>query len=254
MKIVIIEDERLTANDLEATILQYDPTFDVSAKLLSVKDAVQYFNNDGEADLIFSDIKLGDGLSFDVFKRTGIRIPVIFCTAYDEYALDAFNTNGIAYLLKPFSLSTVRAALEKFKMLTQNDSKKNALQLETIMGLFESRRQDTSTSILVPYKDKIIPIKVQEVAVFFVENEVVHMITFDQKVYFPNKNLEELERIGGTNFYRANRQYLINRNAIVDVSNQLGRKLWVNLSVPLNESVTISREKVGVFLKWLSGG
>ena len=254
MKIVIIEDERLTANDLADTILQFDPSAQISAKLLSVKDATRYFRENEMPDLIFSDIQLGDGLSFEIFTATKINVPVIFCTAFDEYALAAFSTNGIDYLLKPFTLATVSAALEKFNRLTRSDRSSDAIQLEKIMKLFESRQTESAASILVYYKEKIFPIKLQDTAVFYLNDDLVHMVTFDQKIYFPRQSLEELERIAGNNFYRANRQCLVNRSAIVDVSNQLGRKLWVNVSVPLKESITVSKEKMPHFLRWLSGG
>lgn len=253
MKIVIIEDERLTANDLANTIHQFDESISISAKLLSVKDAIRYFRDNEAPDLIFSDIQLGDGLSFEIFKATQISVPVIFCTAYDEYALTAFNTNGIAYLLKPFTLATVAAALEKFSRLTQPGKQQESLQLQKIMRLFESKEVENPTSILVRYKDKILPVKLQDAAVFFLENDLVYVITFDHKKFLTGKHLEELEKTSGKNFYRANRQFLVNRNAIVDVSNQLGRKLWVNVSVPLKESITVSKDKMGHFLKWLSG-
>ncbi len=253
MKIVIIEDERLTANDLADTIQHFDASIEIAAKLLSVKDAVRYFRENEEPDLIFSDIHLGDGLSFEIFKATQINVPIIFCTAYDEYALNAFNTNGIDYLLKPFTLATVRRALEKFNRLTQSAKGQESSQLEKIMKFFEKKDSENPTSILVHYKEKILPVKLQDTAIFYLEDSLVHMITFDQKKYFPGKSLEELEKITGKNFYRANRQYLVNREAIVDVSNQLGRKLWVNVSVPLKESITVSKEKMLHFLHWLSG-
>jgi len=250
MTIIIIEDERLTANDLAETIEQADGTITIAAKLLSVKDAIRYFKDNEAPDLIFSDIQLGDGLSFEIFKEAKIDTPIIFCTAFDEYALAAFRTNGIDYLLKPFTLETVAAALEKFNRLTQFNQQSSA-SLQSIMKLFENR--DNPTSILVNYKDKILPIKLKDAAVFYLDGDLVHMVTFDKKTYFPGKTLEELERIVGKNFYRANRQCLVNREAVVDVSNQLGRKLWVNVSIPLKESITVSREKVPHFLKWLSG-
>jgi len=253
MKIVIIEDERLTANDLADTIQQFDAGITISAKLLSVKDGIRYFQENEVPDLIFSDIQLGDGLSFEIFKATKINVPVIFCTAYDEYALTAFSTNGIDYLLKPFTLDTVSGALEKFNRLIGSAKPQEAVQLEKIVRLFENRQTENPTSILVHYKEKIIPIKFSDTAVFYLEEELVRMITFDQKIYFPKQNLEELEKMTGKKFYRANRQCLINRNAILDVSNQLGRKLWVNVSVTLKESITVSREKMPHFLKWLSG-
>ena len=253
MKIVIIEDERLTANDLAETIQQFDASIEISAKLLSVKDALHYFQQNEEPDLIFSDIQLGDGLSFEIFKTTKISVPVIFCTAFDEYALTAFGANGIDYLLKPFTLSSVSAALEKFLRITKSTKRDESLQYDKIMKLFETRGMENTSAILVHYKEKILPLKLQDTAVFFLEGDVVHMVTFDHKVYFPGKTLEELEKISGKNFYRANRQILVNREAIVDVSNHLGRKLWVNVSVPLKESITVSKEKTPHFLKWLSG-
>lgn len=253
MKIVIIEDERLTANDLAETIQQFDASIEISAKLLSVKDALHYFQQNEEPDLIFSDIQLGDGLSFEIFKTTKISVPVIFCTAFDEYALTAFGANGIDYLLKPFTLSSVSAALEKFLRITKSAKPDGSLQYDKIMKLFETRGMENTSAILVHYKEKILPIKLQDTAVFYLEGDVVHMVTFDHKVYFPSKTLEDLEKISGKNFYRANRQILVNRDAIVDVSNHLGRKLWVNVSVPLKESITVSKEKTPHFLKWLSG-
>ncbi|AYB34113.1 LytR/AlgR family response regulator transcription factor [Chryseolinea soli] len=253
MKVVIIEDERLTADDLAETIQQFDTGIEISAKLLSVKDAVRYFQKHEEPDLIFSDIQLGDGLSFEIFKATKISVPVIFCTAYDEYALTAFGANGIDYLLKPFTSASVAAALEKFYRITKSTKGPEALPLEKIMKLFETRAMENTSAILVHYKEKILPIKLQDTAVFYLEGDVVHLVTFDRKVYFPGKTLEELEKVAGRNFYRANRQILVNREAILDVSNHLGRKLWVNVSVPLKESVTVSKEKTPHFLKWLSG-
>lgn len=253
MKIVIIEDERLTANDLELTIRQYDASIEVTAKLLSVKDAVRYFNDHEAPDLIFSDIQLGDGLSFEIFKATPVNVPVIFCTAYDEYALDAFRANGIDYLLKPFTLATVSEALNKFKRLVQLPRQHDSSQFETILQFFEKKSTGNANAILVPYRDKIIPIRFQDIALFGLENDVVHMLTFDEKTYFPNKSLDDLEKMAGKKFYRANRQYLVNRNAVVDVSNHLGRKLRVNVSISIKEMILVSRDKVSHFLKWLSG-
>ena len=251
MTIVIIEDERLTANDLAETILQFDSSIKIAAQLLSVKEAIHYFQHNSQPDLIFSDIHLGDGLSFEIFRTAKINAPVIFCTAYDEYALAAFSANGIDYLLKPFTLSSVTAALQKFYRITQQHT--TGTPYEQIIKLFESNRTETITTLLVHYKEKILPIKLQDTAVFYLDGNLVHMVTFDGKVYFPGKSLEELEKVTGRNFYRANRQSLVNRNAIIDVSNHLGRKLWVNVSVPLKESITVSRDKAPHFLKWLSG-
>ena len=182
MKVIIIEDERLTADDLAETIQQFDTSIAISAKLRSVKDAVQYFQKHEAPDLIFSDIQLGDGLSFEIFKATKINVPVIFCTAYDEYALTAFGANGIDYLLKPFTSSSVGAALEKFYRITKSTPRQESLPLEKILKLFETRGMENTSAILVHYKEKILPIKLQDTAVFYRGGGVVHRVTFDRQV------------------------------------------------------------------------
>ena len=254
MKIVIIEDERLTADDLADTILQIEPTAEIAAKLLSVKESISFFSKNTQPDLIFSDIQLGDGLSFEIFTAVTLEVPVIFCTAFNEYALNAFKANGIDYLLKPFTTATVGAALQKFRKLTQPAKPKGDAQYEAILKLFASQERQAPSAILVHYKDKILPIKLEDTAVFYLDNEVVHMVTFDNKLYYPGKSLEDLEKLVGNNFFRANRQYLLNRKAVVDVSNTLDRKLWVNVTVPLKERITVSKEKSPLFLNWLAGG
>lgn len=253
MNIVIIEDERLTAADLESTLKACDPALEVVAKLLSVKAAIDYFTTHEAPDLIFSDIQLGDGLSFEIFKEVDLTVPVIFCTAYDEYALSAFQSNGIDYLLKPFTRSSVETSLERFYRITQHGSGvKESPTLSQILDLFEKKTKEPVGSLLVHFKEKILPVKLEDTALFYLESELVHLVTFDQKIYFPGKSLEELESLAGEAFFRASRQVLVNRKAVVDVSNHLARKLLLNLKVPVSRPVTVSREKIPDFLVWLA--
>ena len=252
MKIVIIEDEELTANDLASTILKIDKTVQILAVLSSVKESVSYFQDNMDPDLIFCDIQLGDGLSFEIFQKCTITAPVIFCTAFDEYALKAFKTNGIDYILKPFSKQTIQNALHRYKTL-ENIFLKNDLSLAKILELFESRKNNKQNTLLVYHRDNIIPVKVEDIAIFYIENEVIHLITFARKHHTINKTIEELEPITGDEFFRANRQFLINRNAVKDASQYFGRKLIVTLTIPFSEKITISKEKVALFLDWLSG-
>lgn len=250
MEITIIEDEKHTAEDLAETIIEIDSTINIVAILGSVEEAIMYFKKNGKPDLIFSDIQLGDGLSFEIFNAIPISTPVIFCTAYDEYALNAFKANGIDYVLKPFTKKTIANTLFKYKEL-----KKSLLQAENyerILGLFKSNESQKQASVLVYIKDKILPLKISEIAVFYVENKITHLITFNQKTYAINKTLEELESLTGSSFYRANRQYLVNREAILEASQYFARKLALNLSIPFNERITISKEKAPEFLNWLT--
>ncbi|ODS82814.1 MAG: DNA-binding response regulator [Cytophagaceae bacterium SCN 52-12] len=251
MNIVVIEDEKLTSDDLVEIIQDLEPDAVVTAVLKSVKEAIAFFQSGAGADLIFSDIQLGDGLSFEIFKTVEINIPIIFCTAYDEYTLNAFKTNGIAYVLKPFTVSSIRLALEKFKTL-QRAFAPSVVPYSDIIRLLGDRAPQKVSSILVYYKDKIIPVRLEDVALFYIRNEVTHLITFDKTTYLVNKTLDEVEKIGGGAFFRANRQYLVNRKAVADASSYLSRKFSVSLTIPFGETITVSKEKMQTFLSWLA--
>ena len=247
MKVVIIEDEPLTARDLAACILAAEPDAEIVATLGSVEEATGFFKGHASPDLIFSDIQLGDGLSFSIFAANAQTVPVIFCTAYDEYALDAFRAAGIDYILKPFTVQHIAAALAKYKALRQGGRPPYA-DLAGLFGQEAARR-----SVLVYYKEKIMPVAIADIALFHLRDEVVRLVTFGKQQYVVNKNLEELERMAGRQFYRVNRQGLVNREAIRDVSQDGTRTLVVNLVVPFEEKLTVGRVKASDFLSWLAG-
>jgi two-component system, LytTR family, response regulator LytT len=252
MKVVIIEDEPLTAKDLAACILAAEPGAEIVATLGSVEKAIRFFKEHAAPDIIFSDIQLGDGLSFSIFAANVQTVPVIFCTAYDEYALDAFRAAGIDYILKPFTAKTIGAALAKYKMFrsgwTETAPRPSYAELAGLFGQEAARR-----SILVYYKEKIMPVAIADIALFHLQDEVVRLVTFGKQQYVVNKNLEELERLTGRQFYRVNRQGLVNREAIKDVSQDGTRSLVLNLLVPFEEKLTVGRVKAGDFLAWLAG-
>ncbi len=253
MNIVIIEDERYLADDLAESIMSIiQEPLDIT-KLYSVKQAISFLKSQPAPDLIFSDIQLGDGLSFEIFAAIPITVPVIFCTAYDEYAVNAFKANGIDYILKPFTLGTLQEALDKYQKLKQLFAGTQQPAYDAIMQLLATRDvTPVASSLLVYYKDKIIPIKLEDIALLYLANEVVHLLTFDGKVYYPNKNLDEVEKMTGSHFFRASRQVLICRKAIIDVSSYFSRKLLINLSVSFSEKITVSKTKTPAFLQWLT--
>ena len=251
MKLVIIEDEKVTARDLVQTLEQLFPQIIIEKVLGTVKEGISYFNNSTSADLIFSDIQLGDGLSFEIFATVDINVPVIFCTAYDEYALHAFKANGFDYILKPFTNESVAAAVNKYLTFREKITE-NTLPYKALEQLFAAKRTIEPGAVLVYQKDKILPIPVNDIAFFYLKNGVVSLITFDKKNYLVNKNMEELGKITEPLFFRANRQFLVNRKAVLDASSYLSRKLSVSLSVPTPETVTISKEKIPQFLMWLT--
>jgi DNA-binding LytR/AlgR family response regulator len=252
MKIVIIEDEQLTADDLAETIIKVSFGVQIIARLSSVKDAVAWFRKNEQPDLIFSDIQLGDGLCFEIFRKHPVSTPVIFCTAFDEYALTAFKAHGIDYILKPFDEQTIASALNRYKELERKFQGNNQ-QIEKILQLFENRKNQKQGSVLVYHKDKILPVKLDDIALFYIEHEITYLITFGQKSFTISKSLEELEVITGISFYRANRQYLVNRKAIKEASQYFARKLSISLSIPFSETITVSKVKVPDFLNWLAG-
>lgn len=251
MNIVIVEDEKLVADDLEANLkrLMQQP---VQVKQLhSVQESVNYFRAGHKADLIFCDIQLGDGLSFEVFVQTGTVAPVIFCTAYDAYALEAFKANGIDYILKPFTSQMLEQALERYFRLKQVFAPDHSPAYQTlIQQLHDSGRK--AASVLVYKQDKIVPVKFEEVAMAYLANEVTHLLTFGGKTYYPNKTLDELEKLGGADYFRVNRQFLVRRNAIADVSSFFSRRLSLNLTIVFPERVTVSKLRVPQFLEWLA--
>ncbi|MFT3738753.1 MAG: LytTR family DNA-binding domain-containing protein [Breznakibacter sp.] len=251
LKIVIIEDEKRTALDLANTLKMVDSDIEITAMLRSVKEALGFFREDKEFDLIFSDIQLSDGLSFEIFRKIKITVPVIFCTAYEQYMLDAFNANGIDYLLKPFNKISVAKAVDKFMTLKLNfTSAENGL--DRLMQKIDRRINLRTPTILIYQGEKIIPLDTQKIALFFLDADYVFAFAFESQKYIVTQSLEELETICGLSFFRVNRQYLVNRKAIKDVSRYLNRKILINLSVNYPEQILVSKVKAPLLLEWLT--
>ncbi len=251
MKVVIIEDEIMTAEDLAALLKSLDPWIRIETLLHSVAEAKSWLRENPVPDLIFSDIQLGDGHSFEIFSVAPVQAPVIFCTAYDVYAMDAFRNNGIDYILKPFSRQTVSAALDKFRMLC-NIPRNNQINYEEVMRQFGQESGDKkTTSLLVNRKDKIIPVKISDIALFTIEYKNTSLHTFNNQKFFVNHTLDELEVLCGDSFFRANRQFLINKTSVTDASQSFSRKLVVGLNIDAKHEVIIGKNKTTEFLEWL---
>jgi DNA-binding LytR/AlgR family response regulator len=251
MKIVIIEDEKLTAKDLAKTIQAVEPDAEIIATLVSVEEAISYFKTPIEIDLIFSDIQLGDGMSFEIFEKIESQAPVIFCTAFDEYALDAFKTVGIDYLLKPFTKASVSKALEKYHFIKEKFSSKN--DLSSVLNIIKTQLQpNKNPSVIIQQGDKIIPLDGSNIAFFFIEDTYVFAYTFNQQKHILNQRLDILERNFSPNFFRANRQFLVNRKAVKDASYHFHRKMVINLTVPFKEQIVIGKLRTTPFMEWLT--
>lgn len=245
MNVVIIEDEKNLAEELQHYILNARKEWTIVKILPSVKQALAWFETN-TCQLVFSDIQLGDGLSFEIFHQLKQTVPVIFCTAYNEYAIQAFKNNGIDYILKPYGQTAISDAIAHYESLRQSISP----DYNTIIQLLQ--KPSATSRLLVSLRDKIIPVKTEDIALFYIQHGQVSLIDFEQHKYIISQPLDDLEAAVGPSFYRADRQHLVNRKAIRDVSQYLGRKLLLNLLVEYTEAITIRKEKATEFLEWLT--
>lgn len=251
LRVVIIEDEKYTAIDLADTLKKADDSIEIVTTLTSVEQALGFFKTENEFDLIFSDIQLPDGLSFDVFKSVKITVPVIFCTAYDKYALDAFDANGIDYLLKPFTKASVSKALDKYLALKSNFKTPDS-NLDKLIQKLGQQLNRKSNSVIIYQGDKILPVEVSKIALFYLEDDYVFALTFEAQKHILTQTLEELEKLCGVDFFRANRQYLVNRKAVKDASKYFNRKILINLTVNYPGQILVGKLKATLFLQWLA--
>ncbi|MBC3784593.1 LytR/AlgR family response regulator transcription factor [Spirosoma utsteinense] len=256
MTVLILEDEAITAEELRHYVCDIDPTIEVVALLETIDDAVHFLTTKPGPDLIFSDIQLADGLSFDVFDQVPVRCPVIFCTAFDEYAMQAFAANGIDYVLKPFDRKAIANSLTKFKTLQtyfQRDTPiPQPVLNEPLQRLIDQLRPTRRSSFLVNYKGKYYPIPVSEIAFFYTENEIVWLFKSSGEKYALDHTLDELETmLDPTQFYRANRQFVLRYEAILEFEPYFNRKLAVRLNLPTPEPIIVSKAKAGDFMRWL---
>lgn len=251
MKILIIEDEPQTANMLKSIIRDQQPESQILAVLDSIEAVVNFLlPKTMLPDLIFMDIQLADGLSFEIFKRVEVTCPVIFCTAFDQYALQAFKTNGIDYLLKPVKEEDVAKAFSKIQNL-KSTFKPEVDVLELVKNAI-TQKKSFRRSILVQYRESYIPLQMEDIAIFYLIDEMLYAYTFDQQKYAIFKPIAEIENeVDAENFFRISRQALINRKAVKEIQPYFNRKVSIKTPVQLPETLVVSRLKVPEFMKWM---
>jgi len=252
MNIVIIEDEPATARNLEYMLKEIEPDLKVLIKLTSISDSIGWLIDNQICDLIFMDIRLSDGLSFEIFKKVELETPVIFVTAYNEYALQAFKANGIDYVLKPFEEGELQNALTKFKKLKATSPLNNNGDIIKMLGQLKEN-SSFKQSFLIQYKDKLIPLQVNQIAWLYTENDLVHAQTFDKKQYIMDFTLEQLQtQLDSTVFFRANRQYLINRSSILEAEIYFNGRLLIKVQPQSKDQILISKARVPEFKQWMN--
>ena len=250
MNVLIVEDEPYTA-ELLKEVIEQDVDFSVVQILVSIEETVYFLKkNTPKIDLLFLDIELADGHSFEIFKHIDLTIPVIFCTAYDEFALQVIKNNGIDYILKPFKDEEIYDALTKYKKLIGTIENKIIHQF----NLPNVRTVSYQKRFLTQDREKSIVLYTQGIALFSIEHETVFVYTNDGKRYSLYKKLDYFESVCNPHqFYRINRQILINKNTITSFESHLNRKILLHLTILFTEKVIVSRLKVSGFKKWLKG-
>lgn len=250
MKVIVIEDEKLAAERLVDLILDYDPGIEVLGRFDSVRKSVEWFNENDQADLAFFDIQLSDGVSFEIFDKTWVYCPVIFTTAFNEYAVRAFKVNSIDYLLKPIDEDELKRAIDKFKQthLAKNDMIQPAI-LDKFLHLLTNNYKQR---FVIKVGEHIRSVPVENILYFYSMEKATFLNTMDDHNYIIDFSLEQVENIVDPEFFfRINRKYIITMDSILDIITYSNSRLKIELKHSDNQDVIVAREKVKQFKKWL---
>lgn len=249
MKAILIEDERPAARNLNRLLGKSD--IDVLAILHSVDEAIEWIQNNDKPDLGFFDIRLGDGLSFEIFENVDVNFPVIFTTAYDEYAIKAFKVNSIDYLLKPIDEEELNSALDKYYKLFKSEEKKDYIsELNKITELLNPKKYKKRFSIKIGRKFKLI--NTEDIACFYSKDKATYIKSQSNKNHFIDIPLDKLEGVLDPGlFYRVSRQFIVNSKYIEEIYAYSNSRLGINLKNISLGDIIVSREKVKAFKEWL---
>jgi DNA-binding LytR/AlgR family response regulator len=251
MNIIILEDEELAARRLEAMIKQFDPSINIMAKIESVEEAIQWFKTNPEPDLIFLDIHLEDDLSFAIFDKVEVKSPIIFTTAFDEYAIKAFKLKSIDYLLKPISQDDLNKAILKY----QDWNKVNSplVDMQSLFELINKKVPTYKNRFSITIGTKIKSFDISEIAYFYSQSSITFMVTNDNMEYPLDYSLDYLiSLIDPMQFFRINRQYLVKMKSIANVHVFPKSHLKIDLIPARKEEVYVSIDKVTKFKDWLN--
>jgi len=250
-KVLIIEDEQPAAKRIKKLVSNLDSNIEIIEVIDSVEDAVDWFKNNKMPDLAFFDIQLADGLSFSIFEKVEVTCPVIFTTAYDQYAIKAFKVNSIDYLLKPIEPEALQNAWKKFQSL----SKESGPNLQEMMTAFQqmNQKKNFKERFLIKKGDGFKYLTISEVAYFLSDGGLTFLIDKIGKRYIVDDKMDSLEAaLDPHQFYRINRKFIIAENAVSKISNYFNSRLKLELSPVSKEEVIVARERVGEFKKWLN--
>lgn len=247
MRVLIVEDETTAFENLSQMLSVADPTLEIVGNTEGVQQTVRWLRSNPQPDLIFMDIHLSDGSAFTIFEMMEVEIPIIFTTAYDQYAIDAFRVNSIDYLLKPVKQERLESALTKLRKLSKSD-------LEQYIGQMAKLRpvKKYSEKILIASKDKLIPIKISDISCFYFSEGETTIYMRDGRTLSYAKSLEQIiNRLDPKLFMRANRQYIVARDSVTDITMWFDNRLRISLDVQIPEQIYISKNKASEFKRWI---
>lgn len=250
LNVLIIEDEELAADRLESMLRDIDPGLQIMAKIGSVKESVKWLSTH-TADLIFLDIQLSDGLSFGIFDRVSVQTPIVFTTAYDEYAIKAFQLNSIAYLLKPIRRNDLMESLQKYQALKSAFT----IDFDRLLANLQGRKPEYKKRFLIQSGDKIRKVEISDIAWFYAMDKGVYFRTFQNNTYPADSSLDSLEQmVDPYQFFRINRKYLVNMDAIANMVAWSRGRIKLELKPKADDEFdsVVSIDRASDFRKWLN--
>lgn len=249
MRILIVEDEALLVRRMQKMLAEILPEAKTEC-CYSIAETVAWLSTHEHPDIIFMDIELADGKSFEIFSQVSVKSPVIFTTAYDEYALRAFEVNSIDYLLKPVQKEDVQKALDKLQALRADGGQDRLYRL--IEEMAPKNNAGFRDRILVKQGQKLVSFNTEDAGLFVTQNGITFLITKSNQKYMVGFTLDQLEQsLDPKKFYRANRQHIISYTIIRSVQQWFNGKLKIEMTLALNEPVIVSRDKAPFFKNWL---
>jgi len=250
MNVILVEDELSARQNMLAIFNELNIQINVMACLESIEDAVKWIKSNPKPELGFFDIQLADGVSFEIFDKTEVSFPVVFTTAFDEYAIKAFKVNSIDYILKPIKKTDVEFALNKYhNSQKQTITDKNLLD---VLHTLTNKADHEKKTILIKKYDGFVPVPVADFALFLIESAIVYGLTFKEEKYVVDETLDVFEnKLNQTDFFRANRQFIVSRKTIIEVKNYFNGRLLLKTKPNTKEQILISKARVNLFRQWL---
>jgi len=249
MTLLIIEDETLAAEKLKDTLLEIDSALEIIAMLKSIESATEWLVQNPHPDLIVTDIQLLDGLSFEIFQQVKVEVPVIFTTAYDQYAIRAFEVNSIDYLLKPVQKDKLAAALQKAKTRKGTTP---PVAYDAVLKLLRSSQPEFKSRFMVRIGQRIVAIPVEKIAYFFSESKLTYIVTDDNRRYPFDLPLDEIdEQLNPKSFFKINRQFIISFTSIAEIHPYFKGRIKLKLNPDQQDEIIVSSERTPEFKKWL---